>query len=155
RLRMLACKSRFLRIRSSSLAFALLAVYCLSTGYVCAESGDWALANVEIGIETVAPDWTPNHFSTEQARQPPSTIRFLHASEVAPPRIADARVARVEFNQSATDEPPLPAYLRPFQPAEEVPQPHMPEAQSLPDVQSPDQSVAARLDEMARRLDEL
>ena len=78
--------------------------------------------------------------------RPASTARFLNAPMVAETRMADARVAPVEFNQSTTDEPPLPAYLRPFQPAEEVPQPPLPEGQQL------DQSVAARLDEMARRL---
>jgi hypothetical protein len=94
-------------------------------------------------------NWTPEHFCTADPAQARSTVRVIHASDVVQPRILDARVATAEFDQLAGDEAPLPAYLRPSQPPEELPQP------PVMDEKDPDQSVAARLDEMARRLDEL
>src|SRR3954471_11044606 len=137
RLRMLRRINRTLARRTFLALLGVLTVSCFASANSRAESTDWELKNIEDGSEAVAAAWTPDHFSTGHAAQPSSTVRLLHASEVVQPR------------QSTSDDPPLPAYLQPFNPTEEVPPPPVPEGQT------PDKSVTDRLEEFARRIDEL
>jgi hypothetical protein len=149
RLRMLRRINRPLPRRTVLAVLGLLTASLFASANARAEFADWELKNIEDGSEAIAAAWTPDHFATGHAAQPSSAIRFLHASEVVQPRMADARIAPAEFDQSGSDDPPLPAYLRPFNPSEEVPPPPVPEGQA------PDQSVTAKLEEFARRIDEL
>src|SRR5437763_118433 len=113
--------NRLMSVRTHLCALAAFSACLLVGGTVSAQATDWELRPVETGTYSAASGWPPDRFSTKCATSPPSTIRFLHASEVVETRRADSRVARVEFDQSLAQEPPsLPAYLRPL---EEMPQP--------------------------------
>jgi hypothetical protein len=126
---------------------AALFICCVLSDRTRAQSCDWELAPVGAEIDSAASRWTPDHFHTPVTFPPTSTVKFLGASEVYQNRKADAAVAPVEFNQSATEEPPqLPSYLNP---AENIPQP------AFLDGQTPDQSITNQLDALARRMDEI
>jgi len=135
------------RQRVAPLVCAALSAIFILAAAVQAQSLDWELPSVESHTETAASRWTPSTFATNQTARSASTVRLLAESEVAFNRKAGATVAPAEFDQPASEQPPqLPSYLNP---AEDMPQP------PLLDTQSPDQSVAAQLDQLARRMDQL
>src|SRR4051812_10932221 len=129
------------------LVCAAVSVFFIISETAQAQSSDWELPAVESHMKTAASRWTPLVFETHQAAPSASTVRLVAESQVTSNQKADAIVPPAEFDQPASEKPPqLPSYLNP---AEDMPQP------PLLDTQSPDQSVAAQLDQLARRMDQL
>src|SRR4051812_21077272 len=114
RLRMLRRINRTLARRTFLALLGVLTVSCFASANSRAESTDWELKNTGEGGGVVPAPWAPDLFSPGHPAQPPSRVLFLPASEVVHPR------------QSPSDDPPLPAYLQPFNPTEEVPPPPVP-----------------------------
>ena len=145
------CPAFFVGTRARR-SLGLIVCAALSASFILSEkttaqSSDWELTSVDAHIDSPASKWTPSIFDTDQPSRCESTVRILRKSEVSYKRMADTTVEPAEFEQVASEEPPqLPSYLNP---GEDMPQP------PLLDTQSPDQSVVAQLDQLARRMDEL